>query len=182
VDPDIKVSFNLAFERPETAAARLVELAGRDSKVRERLLQLCSLGVAEPKRSLLAKVIAWLGTPEAVIASMNLLDDNAMPQIPYDTWKQMEDAFVERKPYEKDANTYTLAPRSSNEVRVRLFEMSRQDKHRAKAVAALLAQIETWRLEHGRPLGEPRSVEVECESSWPTVAVTQLQPDSVKGD
>jgi len=35
---------------------------------------------------------------------------------------------------------------------------------------ALLAQIETWRLEHGRPPGEPRSVEVECESSWPTVA------------
>src|SRR5208282_3659353 len=91
-----------------------------------------------------------------------------------------EDAFVERKPYGKDTNSYTLSPRSSNEVRVRLFEMSKQDKFRAKAAAGLLAQIEAWRLEHGRPAGEPRSVEVECESPWPAVPVTELQPDGVK--
>lgn len=92
----------------------------------------------------------------------------------------MEDAFVERKPYGRDANSYTLAPRSSNEVRGRLFEMSKKDKYRTKAAAVLLAQIEAWRLEHGRPVGEPRSVEIECDSSWPTVAVGQLQPDFVK--
>lgn len=180
VDPEVKVSFNLVFDRPETVAARLVELAGQDTKIGGRLLQLCSLGLGEPKRSLLAKVIAGLGTPEAVIASVDLLDDNAAPQIPYDTWKQMEDAFVERKPYGKDTNSYTLAPRNSNELRVRLFEISRQDKRRAKAAAALLAQIEVWRLEHGRPFGEPRSVEIETASAWPTVAVNELQPDSIK--
>jgi hypothetical protein len=181
VDPEVGgESFPAVFDRPETVAARLVELAHRDAEIERRLLHLCSLRVPEPKRSLLAKVVAWLGTPDAAIASLNLLDDDVTPHIPDDTWRQMEDAFVERKPYGKDANTYTLAPRSSNEVRVRLFEMSTQDKHRAKAAAALLAQIEAWRLEHGRPTGEPRSVEVECESSWPTAAVAQLQPDSVK--
>ena len=126
--------------------------------------------------------MGWLGTPDAVLSALNLLDDEATPQIPYDTWKQMEDAFVERKPYGKDTNSYTLSPRSSNEVRIRLFEMSKQDKFRAKAAAGLLAQIEAWRLEHGRPAGEPRSVEVECESPWPAVPVTELQPDSVKVD
>lgn len=164
VDPELKVSFSPAFDRPETVAARLADLADRHAKIRERLLQLCSLSVPEPKRSLLAKVVAWLGTPEAVIASLDLLDDGAERSIPYDTWKQFEDAFVERKPYGKDTNSYTLAPRSSNEVRERLLEMSQHDKRRAKSAAALLKQIEVWRLEHGRPLGEPRSVGMECES------------------
>jgi hypothetical protein len=181
VDPEIKgVSFPVAFDRSETVAARLAELARRDADIEQRLSQLCSLQIPEPKRSLLAKVIGWLGTPDAALSALNLLDDEATPQIPYDTWKQMEDAFVERKPYGKDTNSYTLSPRSSNEVRVRLFEMSKQDKFRAKAAASLLAQIEAWRLEHGRPAGEPRSVEVECESPWPAVPVTELQPVSVK--
>jgi hypothetical protein len=180
VDPELTVAFHPAFDRPETVAARLAELAGRNAEIRARLLQLCSLNVKEPKRSLLAKVIAFLGTPDAVIASLDLLDDDTERSIPYDTWKQFEDAFVEHKPYGKDTNSYTLAPRSSNEVRERLFEMSQHDKRRAKSANALLKQIEVWRLEHGRPLGEPRSVEVECESSWPTVPVTELQPDGVK--
>jgi hypothetical protein len=114
VDPEIKVAFTPEFDRPETVAARLAQLAGRDEKIRERLLQLCSLNVPEPKRSLLAKVVAWIGTPEAVIASLDLLDDDVERSIPYDTWKQFEDAFVERKPYGRDTNSYTLAPRSSN--------------------------------------------------------------------
>jgi hypothetical protein len=181
VDPEIKgVSFPVAFDRSETVAARLVELVRRDADIERRLYQLCSLRIPEPKRSLLAKVMGWLGTPDAALSALNLLDDEATPEIPYDTWKQMEDAFVERKPYGKDSNSYTLSPRSSNEVRIRLFEMSKQDKFRAKAAAGLLAQIEAWRLEHGRPAGEPRSVEVECESPWPAVPVTELQPDSVK--
>jgi hypothetical protein len=179
VDPELKVAFNPAFDRPETVAARLAELAARHAKIRERLLQLCSLNVPEPKRSLLAKVVAWLGTPEAVVASLGLLDDGAERSIPYDTWKQFEDAFVERKPYGKDTNSYTLAPRSSNEVRERLLEMSQHDKRRAKAAAALLKQIEVWRLEHGRPLGEPRSVEMECESAATAVGNDHL-PEKVK--
>jgi hypothetical protein len=183
VDPEIKGVFSTAtFDRSEMAAARLVELARRDADIEQRLSQLCSLRIPEPKRSLLAKVVGWLGTPDAALSALNLLDDEATPQIPYDTWKQMEDAFVERKPYGKNTNSYTLSPRSSNEVRVRLLEMSKQDKFRAKAAAGLLAQIEAWRLEHGRPAGEPRSVEVECESPWPAVPVTELQPDSVKVD
>lgn len=131
---------------------------------------------------MLAKVIAELGTPEADIASLNLLDDAATPQIPIDTWRQMEAAFVERRPYGKDANAFTLAPRSSNEVRARLFEMANGDKNRMKSANGLLAQIETWRLEHGRPNGEPRSMEVACESSWPTTAAARLRPDAAQTD
>jgi len=89
VDPEIKGgSFPVAFDRSETVAARLVELARRDADIEKRLSQLCCLRIPEPKRSLLAKVVGWLGTPDAALSALNLLDDEATPQIPYDTWKQ----------------------------------------------------------------------------------------------
>jgi hypothetical protein len=56
---------------------------------------------------------------------------------------------VHRPPYEQRYKQLQPSPRSSNEVRVGLFEMSKHDKFRAKAVAGLLAQIEAWRLERG---------------------------------
>jgi len=71
VDPEIKeVSFPVAFDRLETVAARLVELARRDADIEQRLFQLCSLRIPEPKRSLLAKVMAWLGTPDAALSAL----------------------------------------------------------------------------------------------------------------
>ena len=183
VDPEVPaLSFAIKFDRQDVVAARLVELAPKEKTIERRLLDLCSTKLGEPRRSLLAKVIAELGTPEADIASLNLLDDLATPQIPSDTFRQMEAAFVERRPYGKDANAFTLSPRSSNEVRAQLFEMANGDKDRMKSAAALLAQIETWRLEHGRPNGEPRSMEVACQPSWPTVAVTRLRPDRTGTD
>jgi len=44
----------------------------------------------------------------------------------------------------------------SNELRARLFRMVAEDAKQRKAAFALLGQIEEWRLDHGRPTGEPR--------------------------
>jgi hypothetical protein len=181
VDPQIPAPpFDIAFDREHVVATRLVELARRDGAVEQRLIQLCAVQLTAAKRSLLARVISWLGTPEAGLAALKLIDDNAIPTVPYETWKQIENAFVEHKPYGKDTNSYQLAPRSSNDVRTRLFEMATNDKQRMKSAAALLGQIEVWRLEHGRPDGEPRSVEVERESSWPAVPSGRLRPDAAR--
>jgi hypothetical protein len=118
---------------------------------------------------LLARVVGWLGTPEAGLAALNLIGDNAGPPVPNDTWKQIEATFVEHRPYGKDTNAYTLVPRSSNDVRAKLFEMATKDKYRGKAASSLLGQIEVWRLERGRPNGEPRNPDATCESSWPPI-------------
>jgi len=48
--------------------------------------------------------------------------------------------------------------------------MATKDNRRKKSASSLLAQIEVWRLEYGRPNGEPRNPDIECESSWPTEA------------
>jgi hypothetical protein len=181
VDPQIPAPpFDIAFDREHVVATRLVELARRDGAVEQRLIQLCAVQLTAAKRSLLARVISWLGTEEAELAALNLIDDYSIPTVPYETWKQIENAFVEHKPYGKDRNSYQLAPRSSNDVRTRLFEMATNDKQRMKSAAALLGQIEVWRLEHGRPDGEPRSVEVEYESSWPAVPASRLRPDAAR--
>lgn len=110
-------------------------------------------------------------------AGLNLIDDNASPPMLRDTWKQIEAAFVEHKPHEGRANTYTLLPRSFNEVRARLFEMAQNDKDRMKSARNLLGQIEVWRLEYGRPNGEPRSLEVERPEIFK--AVQDLKTDKV---
>ena len=179
VAPEVSgLPFDVVLVLEDIVTARLVELARRDRTVEQRLLQLCSVQLPPPKRSLLARVVSWLGTPEASLAALNLINDNATPAVPYETWKQLEAAFVEHKPYGRDTNAYTLTPRSANDVRERLFEMSTRDKNRMKCASSLLAQIEVWRLEHGRPNGEPRSLDVKCESSWPTVTVARLRPDT----
>jgi hypothetical protein len=59
-----------------------------------------------------------------------------------------------------------------------LSEMAIKDKDRMKSALTLLGQIEIWRLEYGRPNGEPRSLEVESASAWPTVPVDKLEPDA----
>jgi hypothetical protein len=180
VDPEISgLPFEVAFHREDVLVARLAELAQRVREIEQRILGLCSMNLPPAKRALLAKLVSWLGTSEAALAGLNLIDDNASPPVLRDTWKQIEATFVEHKPHEERANTYTLLPRSFNEVRGRLFEMAKNDKDRMKSARNLLGQIEVWRLEYGRPNGEPRNLEVESASAWPTVSADKLQPDAV---
>jgi hypothetical protein len=180
VDPEISgLPFEVVFHREDVLTARLADLARRVRGIEQRILALCSMKLPPAKRALLAKLVSFLGTIEAAVAGLNLIDDNASPPVLRDTWKQIEAAFVEHKPHEERANTYTLLPRSSNEVRVRLSAMANDDKDRMKSARALLGQIEVWRLEYGRPNGEPRSLEIESASAWPTVPVDKLQPDAV---
>ena len=108
----------------------------------------------------------FLGTSQALLSALNLIDDAARPPVPYDTWQQLEKAFVEKKPHEGSQSTYTLAARAANEVRLRLFEIL-DDPRRRRSALSLLAQIEEWRLEYGRPFGEPRHPAFASGTPWP---------------
>jgi hypothetical protein len=119
------------------------------------------------KRGLLAKVIGQLGSGDAVSAGLNLVDDTASDPVPYEIWRRLEDAFVERRPHGESQNTFTLGPRSSNAIRAKLLEMATKDERRKKSASRLLAQIEHWRLEYGRPVGEPRHPNFDSHEPWP---------------
>ena len=108
-------------------------------------------------------------------AGLNLIDDRRSP--PCCANMEQIEGLCQHRPHEGRANTYTLLPRSFNEVRARLFEMAQNDKDRMKSARNLLGQIEVWRLEYGRPNGEPRSLEVERPEIFK--AVQDLKTDKV---
>jgi hypothetical protein len=168
VDPDIRgIALTRRPHREDVLVARLAELARRRPEAAARLRELCERDLPEFNRHVLSKVIDWLGTPQALAANLNLIDDARPSPVPQGIWDQLKSAFVERRPYGQNANVFTEHARASNELRVRLFRMATEDKKRRKSAFTLLGQIEEWRLEHGRPSGEPRHPDLASGQSWP---------------
>lgn len=168
VDPDIP-SLGLTRRRhsEEVLVTRITDLARRQPKTAVRLLELCERDLPELKRDILSRVMALLGTPEALAANLNLIDDSKASPVPQGVWDQLESAFVERRPDGQDSNLFSVHARSSNELRVRLFRMTIEDERRRKSAFMLLGQIEEWRLEYGRPMGEPRHPYLASGRPWP---------------
>jgi hypothetical protein len=111
VDPEIP-GLAARLRRDDVLAARIVECARRDRALEARLFALYAMELPAERRRLLSKVINWLGGEAALIAALNLLDDRAPAPVEYETWEQLENAFVEKKPYGRSTNTYTLAARA----------------------------------------------------------------------
>ena len=168
VDPDIRgIALSRRPHREDVLVARLAELAHRRPEVAAWLRNLCERDLPELNRHVLSKVMNWLGTPEALAANLNLIDDTKSSPFPQGIWDQLETAFVERRPCGQSPNVFTQHARASNELRVRLFRMAIGDEKRRKSAFMLLGQIEGWRLEHGRPTGEPRHPDLASGQSWP---------------
>jgi hypothetical protein len=169
VDPDIRrIALTRRLHREDVLVARLTELAQHRPEAAARLRELCERDLPELNRHVLSKVMAWLGTPEALAANLNLIDDARPSPVPQGIWDQLESAFVERRPYGQNPNVFTEHARASNELRVRLFRMAIEDGKRRKSAFMLLGQIEEWRLEYGRPTGEPRHPDLASGQSWPS--------------
>jgi NACHT C-terminal Alpha/Beta 2 len=129
-------------------------------------------GLPPSRRFLLSKILVMLGTPEALDASLNIIEDAIEPAVPYEVWQGLESLFVERRPY-GTGGASTLLPTAANIVRARLATMAMNDPRRRKAAADLLAQIELWRLQYGRPAGEPRNPLFQSGTAWLDFAAPQ---------
>jgi hypothetical protein len=168
VDPDIRgFALTRRLHREDVLVARLTELARRIPEAAARMRELCERDLPELNRHILSKVMDGLGTAEALVANLNLIDDTKPSPVPRGTWDQLEGAFVERRPHGQYTNAFTQHARASNEVRTRLFKMALEDRRRRKSAFMLLGQIEVWRLEHGRATGEPRHPDFASHQSWP---------------
>jgi hypothetical protein len=131
---------------------------------------LCERDLPDFHRNLLANVMNSLGTAEALAGALNLIDDNKGPAaIPWGVRELLENAFVERRPYGNSSGVYTLHARASNELRTALFQMTNGDAKRRRSAFELLAQIEEWRNERGRPAGEPRHPDFKSGLPWPPI-------------
>lgn len=161
----------IRHERIDSLAAAIHKVVKNTPAMVSRLYELCELDLPQFKRLLLAKVMSLLKTPESLESALKLIDDNSIPPVSFATLKQLEDAFVERKPYEHQNDAYTLSARASNSIRSRLFDMITLDPKRKRSAIALLGQIEEWRIEYGRPLEEPRHPSFGSPSPWPPMEV-----------
>lgn len=168
VDPDIHgVALTRPPHREDVLVARLTELAQRRPEVAAQFRELCERDLPELNRHVLSKVMNWLGTPETLAANLNLIDDARPSPVPQGIWNQLEATFVERRPYGQNPNVFTEHACAANELRVQLFRMALEDRKRQKSAFVLLGQIEVWRLEHGRPMDEPRHPDLASGQSWP---------------
>jgi len=168
VDPDIRgIQLSRHPRRDDVIASRLAELAQRIPDVAARLWQLCKRDLPESNRDVLSNIMDWLGTPEALAANLNLIDDAKPAPVPGGTWHQIESAFVERRPTLENALVFSVHARESNELRIQLFRIALDDEKRRKSALMLLAQIEEWRLEYGRPTGELRHPDLSSGQPWP---------------
>ena len=168
VDTDIRgLPMTRRTYREDIPIARLTELAQRHPEAATRLRELCNLDLPELNRHVLSKVMASIGTADALDANLNLIDDAKSPQVPQGIWEQLESLFVEKRPYGSSPNFFTEHARASNEPRARLFKMSLEDTKRRKSTLSLLGQIEEWRLEYGRPTDESRHPDLNSGLDWP---------------
>ncbi|MNX45348.1 hypothetical protein D3C86_758580 [compost metagenome] len=168
VDPDVRqISLARGPHREHLLVARIAELAQRRPNVAERLGELCKRDLPEHNRQLLSRVMARLGTPEAFALNLNLINDAKPSPVPQGIWDQLESAFVEHRPEVESPNVFTQHARTSNDLRVLLFKMAFGDEKRRQSALMLLGQLEEWRLEYGRPMGEPRHPDLASGLPWP---------------
>jgi hypothetical protein len=147
--------------------ARLAEMATRHAAIQARLFALAHTDLPRAQGVLLGKVLAKMGTIDAILHALELLRDDDTSGASYELHKRIEEAFIEHRLLPGSSNTYTLIPRSSEALRERLLDMSQNDPKRRKSAYALLSRIELWRMEHGRPIGEMRSPLLTDGLLWP---------------
>jgi hypothetical protein len=145
---------------------RLAELTQRDATVQRRMFDLTKDNISGSHAIMLGKVLMNLGTIAALLASLELLRDDGTGDGSYEFHKNIEESFVEHRPYRGSSNPFTMVPRSSNAIRGRLVEMVQNDPLRRKSAFELLSEIERWRMWHGRPDGEPHSPKLEAGFLW----------------
>jgi hypothetical protein len=172
IDADLEVSEVSGLSDPDVRAplaTSITKIVRDRPDEKEHVLQLCdrSLGVA--RRTLLADGIAALGERDAVLRGLNLLRDDTAPLVPRGIWHAVESAALEHRPL--GTNTYSLLPASAHDIRRRLFEMAMSDHARRRAALALLGQIEEWRVDYGRPGGEPRHPDIDSGVPWPPTGI-----------
>lgn len=168
VDPGIRgIARPRVSKRDDVLIAKLTELAERKPVVAAHLLALCDHELPEFNRQVLSRVMVCLGTPDALAANLNLIDDSKSIPVPRGVWDHLSAAFVERRPYGESSHVFTEHARASNDIRGRLFRMANDEKKRQRSAFMLLGQIEEWRLRRGRPTEETRHPDLVSGRSWP---------------
>jgi hypothetical protein len=170
IDPDIPalgVDITFDFGNADRYASYVADWARQDSKIKDRLLALGEKTLTPLQQRVLPLIYQELGTEDVMFAGANLLH----PWISaFGMRRGFERLFLERLPHD-DADSYTLMSRNAVEARQKLFLIALHDPSRRQAALSILAQVEIWRLEYGRPPGEPRHPMIQSGEPWPPLSI-----------
>lgn len=135
-------------------ARRLRERASREPDFWDGLVDTARTRPEGPVRALLFAVLRDVDGQQAAVLAAYLLDDREEPP---SLWllQHFEKAFFQRESV-GSGGAYTLVPRSDNELRRLLFGFILSAGGRRVSAACVLVDLESKRLELGRPVDEPR--------------------------
>jgi hypothetical protein len=168
IDPQIRwVGVNIIFDyhNTERFASHIGQWARQDPTLKQRLISLSETSLTPVQRQLLTAIYHELGTDEAMLAGVNLLQGTISP---VRGEPGVDALFLERRPY--GSSGFVYVPRNAARARAKLFGMVLDDPSRRRAALSILAQVEVWRIEHGRPPGEPRHPMIESGEPWPPLS------------
>jgi hypothetical protein len=170
IDPQIPgVGANIPFDfrNTEKFAAYIGEWARQDSALKQRLISLSETMLTSLQKQLLPTIYRELGSDERMLAGVNFLQGTMSP---FGLERGLETLFLERRPYGK-SGSFVFVPRNADQARAKLFQMVLNDASRRQAAFSILGQVEVWRIEYGRPTGEPRHPCIESDEPWPPLSV-----------
>ncbi len=168
------IEINFDYHSEQLLGKYIGALANKKITIKEHIIQLCNSQLSTINRSLLSNIIKQLGTKDIVLAGLSLIDDSITPTIPHYLLEAIEHTFVEHRPNNKTENSYSLVPRSCNEIRDKLFEMALMDTRRMNSAFSILGQLEVWRLLYGKPNDEPRHPGFDLKKPWPFI-ISKIQ-------
>ncbi len=151
----------------ELLASMIAAVILSDPARKARALMLVEEQLTPERSFLLVKVITSLGTAEAALAGLRMGCGVPWQPVPYEILKMFEALFLQHNPVAGSSNSYTIAPKAANPLRAILFEWCLSDTQEGQRAFAFLGQIEAWRLEHGKPSGEPRHPALHFGIPWP---------------
>jgi hypothetical protein len=150
----------------------LSHVATEDIEMWSEIKRRCDGALNRSQREALVWMLEKLDTEEAALAACLLLrDEPGLHMGQLGIWI-IEHALFYRVEV-GTPNSYYLQPKPANAFRKRLMDQALHDPTRQRSSLALLAEIETRRLEVGKPRDESRHPDIvtltEINIPWPLI-------------
>jgi hypothetical protein len=152
----------------EHAASKLAALVQGVDELKLRILRLVNVPGTPQRDFMLIKSIVAMDSLDALLSTMNLAIEDRSHRWPYFVLEEaFQDLCLIKRRTHPDDSSYTLEPKSALELRRKLMEIVVIGDKRSWNSFSLLGRIDVWRLEHGKPLREPRHPYLDCGLQWP---------------
>jgi hypothetical protein len=164
--PSVGVTIEFDHRNTEIFAVFVGGWARQDPALKQRLLAL-GQGNLTPTQRRLSAIYREMGGDDTMVGGANLLQGTMLPFGPD---RGFETQFLEQQPH-GPSGAFVLIPRNAEKARAELFQMVLNDPNRRAAAFSILGQVEVWRIEYGRPIGEPRHPMIETGEPWPPLSL-----------